>query len=87
MLDVIRYLADSGTKWRAMPADFPPWDRSTRSSGAGATTIWSASSTTDSAAWSASGRDSEPGAGVIDSQSVKRKRSLALTAVASTAAS
>ncbi|GGS73048.1 hypothetical protein GCM10010222_12380 [Streptomyces tanashiensis] len=33
------------------------------------------------------GRDSEPCAGVIDSQSVKRKRSSALTAVASTAAS
>src|SRR5689334_891602 len=27
MLDVIRYLVDNGTKWRAMPADFPPWDR------------------------------------------------------------
>ena len=43
---------------------------STRSSGAGATTIWSANSTTGSAAWSASG-PGEPGAGVIDSQSVK----------------
>ncbi|MFI7360277.1 transposase, partial [Streptomyces avidinii] len=28
MLDAIRYLVDSGTKWRAMPADFPPWDGS-----------------------------------------------------------
>jgi hypothetical protein len=24
MLDAIRYLVDNGTKWRAMPADFPP---------------------------------------------------------------
>ncbi|MFE9560090.1 transposase [Streptomyces sp. NPDC006487] len=37
MLDAIRYLVDNGTKWRAMPAAFPPWDRG------GATTIWSAS--------------------------------------------
>jgi transposase len=26
-LDAIRYLVDNGIKWRAMPADFPPWDR------------------------------------------------------------
>ncbi|MFJ9914992.1 transposase [Actinacidiphila glaucinigra] len=27
MLDAIRYLVDNGTKWRAVHADFPPWDR------------------------------------------------------------
>ncbi|WP_055616957.1 IS5 family transposase [Streptomyces phaeochromogenes] len=27
MLDAIRYLVDNGIKWRAMPTDFPPWDR------------------------------------------------------------
>ncbi|MER5776769.1 transposase [Streptomyces sp. NPDC002039] len=27
MLDAIRYLVDNGTKWRARPADHPPWDR------------------------------------------------------------
>ncbi|MFE1873218.1 transposase [Streptomyces sp. NPDC059496] len=27
MLDAISYLVDNGIKWRAMPADFPPWDR------------------------------------------------------------
>ncbi|MDX5565794.1 IS5 family transposase [Streptomyces sp. ID05-04B] len=26
VLDAIRYLVDNGIKWRAMPADFPPWD-------------------------------------------------------------
>ena len=26
-LDVVHYLADNGTKWRAIPADFPPWNR------------------------------------------------------------
>nr|WP_237514736.1 MULTISPECIES: transposase [unclassified Streptomyces] len=27
MLDAIRYLVATGIKWRAMPGDFPPWDR------------------------------------------------------------
>lgn len=27
MLDGMRYLVDNGIKWRAMPADLPPWDR------------------------------------------------------------
>lgn len=27
ILDAIRYLVDNGTKWRATPCDFPPWDR------------------------------------------------------------
>jgi transposase len=27
MLDAVRYLVDNGTKWRAVPADFPPWYR------------------------------------------------------------
>ncbi|WP_235437747.1 transposase [Kitasatospora griseola] len=35
---------DNGTKWRAMPADFPPGDRVYTFSAAGATTAWSRSS-------------------------------------------
>ncbi|MGR8006944.1 IS5 family transposase [Streptomyces hypolithicus] len=27
MLDAVFYLLDGGIKWRAMPIDFPPWDR------------------------------------------------------------
>ncbi|RKT02206.1 transposase [Streptomyces sp. 3211.6] len=27
MLDAVRYLLDNGIKWRAIPADFPAWDR------------------------------------------------------------
>jgi transposase len=27
MLDAVRYVVDNGIKWRAVPADFPPWDR------------------------------------------------------------
>ena len=30
ILDAIRYLVDNGIKWRAMPADFPPWDGALR---------------------------------------------------------
>ncbi|MFC9943945.1 transposase [Streptomyces pratensis] len=55
MLDAIRYMVGNDTKWRAMPATSCPGTGSTRSSGAGTTTIWSASSTTGSAAWSESG--------------------------------
>ncbi|MGW4825888.1 IS5 family transposase [Streptomyces sp. NPDC004227] len=73
MLDAVRYLVDNGIKWRAMPADFPPWDRvyaffrrwrdhalikefHDRLRAQVRTTL---------------GRDAEPTAGVIDSQSVK----------------
>ncbi|MET8114796.1 transposase [Streptomyces prasinus] len=27
MIDAVRYLVDNGIKWRAMPADSPPWPR------------------------------------------------------------
>jgi transposase len=27
MLDVIFYVTDNAIKWRAMPCDFPAWDR------------------------------------------------------------
>lgn len=27
MLDAVRYLLDNGIKWRAVPSDFPAWDR------------------------------------------------------------
>ncbi|MET7919830.1 IS5 family transposase [Streptomyces avermitilis] len=73
VLDAIRYLVDNGIKWRAMPADFPPWDRvyaffrrwrdhdlvkefHDRLRGRVRMRL---------------GRDAEPTAGVIDSQSVK----------------
>ena len=25
IVDAIRYVVDTGCKWRALPADFPPW--------------------------------------------------------------
>jgi transposase len=39
MLDAIRYLVDNGIKWRAMPADFPRWDRVTSRCLAGLTGV------------------------------------------------
>ncbi|MEU0837591.1 transposase [Streptomyces sp. NPDC005969] len=27
MLDAVFYVVDNGIKWRAMPVDFPAWDR------------------------------------------------------------
>ncbi|MEU3208891.1 transposase, partial [Streptomyces cyaneofuscatus] len=26
IVDAIRYITDSGAKWRALPADYPPWE-------------------------------------------------------------
>ncbi|MFF5523063.1 transposase [Streptomyces coeruleorubidus] len=60
MLDAIGYLMDNGIKWRAMPADFPPWGRVLRSSAAGATTTWSGSSMTGCAGRSGRGQDAMP---------------------------
>ncbi|MFG3384003.1 transposase [Streptomyces sp. NPDC047999] len=73
ILDAIRYLVDNGIKWRAMPADFPPWDR-----------VYAFfrrwrdhmlvrefhDQLCDQVSEKA-GRGAEPTAGVIDSQSVK----------------
>ncbi|SEE40968.1 Transposase [Streptomyces sp. 2231.1] len=73
ILDAIRYLVDNGIKWRAMPADFPPWDRAYaffrrwRDHGL-------AKGFHDqlrAKVREREARDTEPTAGVIDSQSVK----------------
>ena len=73
ILDAIRYLVDNGTKWRAMPADFPPWDRvyaffrrwRDRS------LVKEFHDRLRRQVREQAGRDPEPSAGVIDSQSVK----------------
>ncbi|MGW6691836.1 IS5 family transposase [Streptomyces sp. NPDC054961] len=73
MLDAVHYLVDSGTKWRAMPADFPPWDRvyaffrRWREHGL----IVEFHDRLRGKVREKTGRDPEPSAGVIDSQSVK----------------
>ncbi|MFD3590700.1 IS5 family transposase [Streptomyces sp. NPDC058683] len=73
MLDAIRYLVDNGIKWRAMPADFPPWDRINAFF-----RRWRDNSLVKEfhdrlrgRVRKELGRDAEPTAGVIDSQSVK----------------
>ncbi|MEZ0069173.1 transposase, partial [Streptacidiphilus sp. MAP12-20] len=73
MVDAVRYLVDNGIKWRAMPADFPVWDR--------VYAFWrrwrdkgftrELHDRLRDRVREAAGRDREPTAGVIDAQSVK----------------
>ncbi|MDX3540379.1 IS5 family transposase [Streptomyces sp. MB09-01] len=73
MLDAIFYVVDGGIKWRAMPVDFPPWDRvyafyrRWRESGL----VAEFHDRLRGKVREAAGRDPEPTAAVIDSQSVK----------------
>ncbi|MCM2579610.1 IS5 family transposase [Streptomyces meridianus] len=73
MLDAIFYVVDGGIKWRAMPVDFPPWHRvyaffrRWRETGLVAELHDRLRGTVREA----QGRDAEPTAAVIDSQSVK----------------
>ncbi|WP_405886277.1 IS5 family transposase (plasmid) [Streptomyces sp. NBC_01136] len=73
ILDAIRYLVDNGIKWRAMPADFPPWDRvyaffrRWRDHGL----VKEFHDRLRARVREKLGKDPEPTAGVIDSQSVK----------------
>ncbi|MGW3661153.1 IS5 family transposase [Streptomyces sp. NPDC005151] len=73
MLDAIRYLVDNGIKWRAMPVDFPPWERvygfyrRWRDDGL----VKEYHDRLRGRVREKLGRDAEPTAGMIDSQSVK----------------
>lgn len=73
ILDAIRYLVDNGTKWRAIPIDFPPWDRvyaffrRWRDHGM----VREFHDRLRRRVREQAGRDPEPSTGVIDSQSVK----------------
>ena len=73
LLDAIRYVLRGGIAWRALPHDFPPWSR-----------VWTDyRAWRDDGTWRrvhdalhrqvrvAAGRDPEPSAGILDSQSVK----------------
>jgi len=73
MIDAMFYLADNGIKWRALPADFPPWQTVY-----GMCARWKADGVladiTDllrAAVRTAAGRHPEPSAAIIDSQSVR----------------
>ena len=72
MIDAVFYLAGNGIKWRALPADFPPW-RTVYGLHARWKKDGVLADITDllrAAARVAAGRCPEPSAAVIDSQSV-----------------
>jgi putative transposase len=72
MIDAMFYLVDNGIKWRALPADFPPWKTVH-----GMLARWKADGVWADIAdllrgrvRAAEGRNPEPSAAVMDSQSV-----------------
>ncbi|WP_447031604.1 IS5 family transposase [Streptomyces hypolithicus] len=73
MVDAVRYLVDNGIKWRAMPADFPCWERvyaffrRWREHGL----IAEFHDRLREQVRARAGRNVEPSAGIVDSQSVK----------------
>ena len=73
MIDAVRYLVDNGIKWRAMPADFPPWPRVyaffARWRDAGL--VAELHDRLRGAVCEAESREKEASAAVVDSQSVK----------------
>jgi transposase len=73
ILDAIRYLVDNGIKWRAMPVDFPPWDRvyAFYRRWRDNALVKEFHDRLRARLREKLGRDAEPTAGVIDSQSVK----------------
>lgn len=73
ILDAIRYVVDNGVKWPALPADYPPWKAVHRFF-----TRWRRQGLVGefhdrprAATREAAGRDAEPTAGAIDSQTAK----------------
>jgi transposase len=78
IIDAIRYVTHNGGVWRALPADFPPWktvhDYHTR---------WAADGTVNrihnalrEQVRAAEGRDPDPSAALVDSQSVRAAESV-----------
>ncbi|GGW38669.1 DDE transposase [Streptomyces griseoloalbus] len=80
MIDAVRYLVDNGIKWRAMPSDFPPWPRVyaffARWRDAGL--VAELHDRLRGAVRDGEGREEEPSAGVVDSQSVKADATVTL---------
>ncbi|MCX4870943.1 IS5 family transposase (plasmid) [Streptomyces sp. NBC_00257] len=78
MLDAVRYVVAGGITWRAMPADFPAWDRVyaffRRWRDKGLVTEFH--DRLRGRVREAAGRDPEPTAGIIDAQSVKAAASV-----------
>lgn len=81
IVDAIFYLVDNGTKWRALPADFPPW-----STVYNYLTGWEKAGVTQQVLDGlrdrvrlAGGRLAAPSAAIIDSQSVKAAETVGAT--------
>jgi transposase len=79
IVDAIFYLVDNGTKWRALPADFPPWSTVYNYFAA-----WEAAGVTQQVLGDLrdrvrlrEGHAAEPTAGIIDSQSVRAAETVA----------
>jgi transposase len=79
IVDAIFYLVDNGIKWRAMPADFPPWSTVYNHFAA-----WEKAGITQNLLDNLrdrvrlrEGRTAEPTAAIIDSQSVKAAETVA----------
>lgn len=81
IIDAIRYLAHNGCVWRALPADFPPWktvyDYHARWTADG--TVNHLHNTLREQVRAAAGRNPEPTAAIIDSQSVRAAETVART--------
>lgn len=79
IVDAIRYLAHNGCVWRALPADFPPWqtvyDYHARWSTDG--TVNHLHNTLRDQTRAVAGRLPEPSAAIIDSQSVRAAETVA----------
>ena len=73
MVDAVRYLVAGGIAWRAMPADFPAWDRVYAFFRRWRDKGWTAEfhDRLRERVREAAGRDAEPTAGIIDAQSVR----------------
>ncbi|MGC9669630.1 IS5 family transposase [Planosporangium sp. 12N6] len=81
IVDAIRYLAHNGCVWRALPADFPPWqtvyDYHARWIADG--TITRLHNALRDQVRHVEGRDHDPTAAIIDSQSVRAAETVART--------
>jgi transposase len=81
IVDAIRYVAHNGCVWRALPTDFPPWqtvyDYHARWSADG--TLTHLHNALREQVRLVAGRDREPTAAIIDSQSVRAAETVART--------
>ena len=85
MIDALFYLVDNGVRWRALPADFPPWRTvygffARAAAGLGAQQLGDRLRESLRAAHR---RNPRPSAGVIDSQSVKESADAVVPAATS----